>query len=146
MSRIAEDCRFSNSHFPFELLCARGFEHVNESSTVCQKGQDAWAIPRVVLEPDQVPCARLCVDWWCFRNSVVPLRPNFGPAAVATSIWTGVPLRVLLRKIGVTKPSEGAQFVLFRGPKGTCAWMFLCYYICIYLYTSPPPPPSGSIE
>mmetsp|Transcript_44397 Transcript_44397/g.82920 ORF Transcript_44397/g.82920 Transcript_44397/m.82920 type:complete len:866 (-) Transcript_44397:2067-4664(-) len=44
--------------------------------------------------------------------------PNFGPAAVATSIWTGVPLRVLLRKIGVTKPSEGAQFVLFRGPKG----------------------------
>jgi len=43
---------------------------------------------------------------------------NWGAAGVGTSVWTGVPLRVLLNKCGITKPTPEAQHVCFRGPAG----------------------------
>ena len=38
---------------------------------------------------------------------------------MGTSYWTGVPLRVILNKCGIKKPTESAKFVNFSGPKGT---------------------------
>lgn len=34
---------------------------------------------------------------------------NWGPCAVSTSYWTGVPLRDLLLKAGVKTPRDGAK-------------------------------------
>lgn len=42
---------------------------------------------------------------------------NWGPAAMATTVWTGVPLRHVLAAAGVTKPEQGRRFVCFAGPK-----------------------------
>ena len=43
---------------------------------------------------------------------------SWGPAGVSTSLWTGVPLRLLLAASGITEPTERAQYVCFRGPVG----------------------------
>ena len=42
---------------------------------------------------------------------------NWGPCAVGNTYWTGVPLREVLKKAGVTKPGPGRRFVCFAGPK-----------------------------
>jgi DMSO/TMAO reductase YedYZ molybdopterin-dependent catalytic subunit len=42
---------------------------------------------------------------------------NWGPAATACTVWTGVPLRHVLAAAGVTKPEQGRRFVCFAGPK-----------------------------
>ena len=43
---------------------------------------------------------------------------SWGPSGVGTSLWTGVPLRLLLAAAGVSRPSAAAQYVCFRGPVG----------------------------
>ena len=42
---------------------------------------------------------------------------NWGPCAVGNTYWTGVPLRDVLKRAGVTKPGKGRRFVCFAGPK-----------------------------
>ncbi|XRB19461.1 nitrate reductase [Pseudoscourfieldia marina] len=42
---------------------------------------------------------------------------NWGPCAVGNTYWTGVPLREVLKKAGVTKPGPGRRFVCFAGPQ-----------------------------
>lgn len=42
---------------------------------------------------------------------------NWGPAACATTVWTGVPLKAVLEKVGVTKAGPGRRYVCFAGPK-----------------------------
>eukprot|EP00210_Caulerpa_lentillifera_P005019 g4793.t1 len=43
---------------------------------------------------------------------------NWGPTATSCSYWTGVRLCDVLRHVGAKGPTEGANFVCFRGPKG----------------------------
>jgi len=43
---------------------------------------------------------------------------NWGCAAVSTSIWTGVPLRVFLEHVGIKSKEEGANWINFESPKG----------------------------
>ena len=43
---------------------------------------------------------------------------NWGAAGLSNSIWTGVPLRELLRSVGVTEVTESRRFVCFYGPHG----------------------------
>ena len=47
---------------------------------------------------------------------------NWGAAGVSTSVWKGVPLRDVLLRCGIKKPSDGANHVCFVGveklPKG----------------------------
>ena len=41
---------------------------------------------------------------------------SWGPSAAATSVWKGVPLWRMLHAVGITEPTEAAQYVCFRGP------------------------------
>jgi len=43
---------------------------------------------------------------------------NWGAAGLSNSIWTGVPLHVLLRRAGVTEITSERMFVCFKGPEG----------------------------
>ena len=43
---------------------------------------------------------------------------NWGPVGIGNTYWTGVPLRVLLNRAGITKPGPGARFVCLAGPEG----------------------------
>jgi len=43
---------------------------------------------------------------------------NWGPTATSCSYWTGVRLCDVLKHVGARGPSQGANFVCFRGPKG----------------------------
>ena len=43
---------------------------------------------------------------------------NWGPAGLSNSIWTGVPLHVLLKNAGVTEVTAERQYVCFVGPDG----------------------------
>lgn len=48
-------------------------------------------------------------------------RFSWGAAGVGTSHWTGVPLYRILNAAGIFEPSDDAQYVCFRGPKGAPA-------------------------
>uniref|UniRef100_A0A7S4T3X5 C2H2-type domain-containing protein n=1 Tax=Alexandrium monilatum TaxID=311494 RepID=A0A7S4T3X5_9DINO len=43
---------------------------------------------------------------------------NWGCAAASTSIWTGVPLRALMKHVGIKSQEEGANWINFEGPTG----------------------------
>lgn len=43
---------------------------------------------------------------------------GWGPAGLSNSLWTGVPLRILLQECGVTCVTEKRQYVCFEGPEG----------------------------
>lgn len=43
---------------------------------------------------------------------------GWGAAGLSNSLWTGVPLRVLLAEVGVTRVTAKRRFVCFEGPKG----------------------------
>lgn len=43
---------------------------------------------------------------------------NWGAAGLSNSLWTGVPLHVILRRAGVTEVTPTRRFVCFSGPEG----------------------------
>lgn len=43
---------------------------------------------------------------------------NWGAAGLSNSLWTGVPLHVLLKQCGVTEVTAERQYVCFTGPEG----------------------------
>lgn len=43
---------------------------------------------------------------------------NWGAAGLSNSMWTGVPLHVILRRCGVTEVTATRKFVCFSGPEG----------------------------
>jgi DMSO/TMAO reductase YedYZ molybdopterin-dependent catalytic subunit len=43
---------------------------------------------------------------------------NWGCAAASTAIWTGVPLEVFFKHVGIKSKEEGANFINFWGPEG----------------------------
>jgi DMSO/TMAO reductase YedYZ molybdopterin-dependent catalytic subunit len=43
---------------------------------------------------------------------------SWGAAGLSNTLWTGVPLHVLLRRAGVTEVTATRRFVCFSGPEG----------------------------
>jgi len=67
-----------------------------------------------------LPCLLVCAGNRRKEQNMYEKTIGFGwgAAGLGNSLWTGVPLRVLLRECGVTKVTENRRFVCFEGPKG----------------------------
>ena len=67
-----------------------------------------------------MPCLLVCAGNRRKEQNMYEKTIGFGwgAAGLSNSLWTGVPLRILLAECGVTEVTAKRRFVCFEGPKG----------------------------
>jgi len=81
----------------------------------------AYTMDELLRKPAMtMPCLLVCAGNRRKEQNMYEKTIGFGwgAAGLSNSLWTGVPLRVLLRECGVREVTENRRFVCFEGPKG----------------------------
>lgn len=82
-------------------------------------GERVYSMEDIVAMPShELPVLLVCAGNRRKEENMLKQTIGFswGPSAAATSQWKGVPLWRMLHAVGITEPTEAAQYVCFRGP------------------------------
>ena len=85
------------------------------------KRTKSYTMNELLRKPSMtIPCLLVCAGNRRKEQNMYEKTIGFGwgAAGLSNSLWTGVPLRVLLRECGVTEVTAERRFVCFEGPKG----------------------------